>query len=110
MSFYSASENPFKGIFTSLTKPGGGEFGKYYSLPDLNDPRIGMYYDSLNSTRCWLTTHFKSGIASHCALKIFIGFLLLLLAHLNIIFLFEETLFNLFSSLWKTSSLLRFGR
>ncbi|KAF7112218.1 hypothetical protein RHSIM_RhsimUnG0250200 [Rhododendron simsii] len=35
-----ASENPFKGIFTSLPKPGGGEFGKYYSLPDLNDPRI----------------------------------------------------------------------
>nr|GMD38472.1 aconitate hydratase, cytoplasmic [Ipomoea batatas] len=36
----SASENPFKGIFTSLPKPGGGEFGKFYSLPALNDPRI----------------------------------------------------------------------
>ncbi|KAL7249260.1 hypothetical protein ACSBR1_011419 [Camellia fascicularis] len=35
-----ASENPFKGIFTSLPKPGGGEFGKFYSLPALNDPRI----------------------------------------------------------------------
>nr|WMP39834.1 aconitate hydratase [Solanum melongena] len=35
-----ASENPFKGILTSLPKPGGGEFGKYYSLPALNDPRI----------------------------------------------------------------------
>ncbi|KAL9265608.1 Aconitate hydratase 3, mitochondrial-like protein, partial [Drosera capensis] len=35
-----ASEHPFKGIFTSLPKPGGGEFGKFYSLPALNDPRI----------------------------------------------------------------------
>ncbi|GFY99146.1 aconitase 1 [Actinidia rufa] len=36
-----ASENAFKGILTSLPKPGGGEFGKFYSLPALNDPRIG---------------------------------------------------------------------
>lgn len=35
-----ASEHPFKVIFTSLPKPGGGEFGKFYSLPALNDPRI----------------------------------------------------------------------
>ncbi|KAL2476321.1 Aconitate hydratase 2 [Abeliophyllum distichum] len=35
-----ASENPFKGIFTGLPKPGGGEFGKFYSLPALNDPRV----------------------------------------------------------------------
>ncbi|KAM7495574.1 hypothetical protein LguiB_030183 [Lonicera macranthoides] len=35
-----APENPFKGIFTSLPKPEGGEFGKFYSLPALNDPRI----------------------------------------------------------------------
>ncbi|XP_043691053.1 aconitate hydratase, cytoplasmic [Telopea speciosissima] len=35
-----ASENTFKGILTSLPKPGGGEFGKYYSLTALNDPRI----------------------------------------------------------------------
>ncbi|KAK6919364.1 Aconitase A/isopropylmalate dehydratase small subunit, swivel domain [Dillenia turbinata] len=35
-----AAEHPFKGIFTSLPKPGGGEFGKFYSLPALNDPRI----------------------------------------------------------------------
>ncbi|KAK9268939.1 hypothetical protein L1049_000705 [Liquidambar formosana] len=35
-----ASENAFKGILTSLPKPGGGEFGKFYSLPALNDPRI----------------------------------------------------------------------
>ena len=39
---YAASENPFKGIFTTLPRPGGGEFGKFYSLPALNDPRIGM--------------------------------------------------------------------
>ncbi|KAL5573327.1 hypothetical protein UlMin_022924 [Ulmus minor] len=35
-----ASENPFKENLTSLPKPGGGEFGKFYSLPSLNDPRI----------------------------------------------------------------------
>lgn len=54
---YTASEHPFKGILTSVPKPGGGEFGKFYSLPALNDPRIGMcicfmllsFYDSLNA-------------------------------------------------------------
>uniref|UniRef100_A0A2P2MJ64 Aconitate hydratase n=1 Tax=Rhizophora mucronata TaxID=61149 RepID=A0A2P2MJ64_RHIMU len=35
-----APGHPFKEIFTSLPKPGGGEFGKFYSLPALNDPRI----------------------------------------------------------------------
>ncbi|KAJ7953173.1 Aconitate hydratase [Quillaja saponaria] len=35
-----ASENPFNKILKTLEKPGGGEFGKYYSLPALNDPRI----------------------------------------------------------------------
>ncbi|XP_031270938.1 aconitate hydratase 3, mitochondrial-like [Pistacia vera] len=35
-----ATEHAFKGILTSLPKPGGGEFGKFYSLPALNDPRI----------------------------------------------------------------------
>ncbi|KAF6173308.1 hypothetical protein GIB67_027003 [Kingdonia uniflora] len=35
-----ASENPFKEILTSLSKPGGGEFGKYYSFAALKDPRI----------------------------------------------------------------------
>ncbi|GER43118.1 aconitate hydratase family protein [Striga asiatica] len=35
-----ASENAFKEIFTSLPKPGGGEFGKFYSLTALKDPRI----------------------------------------------------------------------
>ncbi|KAJ3679381.1 hypothetical protein LUZ60_017392 [Juncus effusus] len=35
-----ANENPFKGILTSLPKPGGGEYGKFFSLPALNDPRV----------------------------------------------------------------------
>ncbi|KAK7848224.1 aconitate hydratase [Quercus suber] len=35
-----ASEHPFKAHLTSLPKPGGGEFGKFYSLPSFNDPRI----------------------------------------------------------------------
>ncbi|KAH1224058.1 Aconitate hydratase 1 [Glycine soja] len=36
-----ATENPFNSILTTLEKPGGaGEFGKYFSLPALNDPRI----------------------------------------------------------------------
>ncbi|KAE8667685.1 Aconitate hydratase 3 [Hibiscus syriacus] len=35
-----AGEHPFKSVLTSLPKPGGGEFGKFYSLPALNDPRI----------------------------------------------------------------------
>lgn len=41
VSILAASEHPFKAIFSSLPKPGGGEFGKFYSLPALNDPRIG---------------------------------------------------------------------
>lgn len=45
----SASENAFKGIFTSLPKPGGGEFGKFYSLPALNDPRVGKHSYLLRS-------------------------------------------------------------
>ncbi|KAJ4714123.1 Aconitate hydratase [Melia azedarach] len=35
-----ATENPFKSILKTLERPDGGEFGKYYSLPALNDPRI----------------------------------------------------------------------
>ncbi|CAL5003553.1 unnamed protein product [Urochloa decumbens] len=35
-----ATEHAFKNILTSLPKPGGGEYGKFYSLPALNDPRI----------------------------------------------------------------------
>ncbi|XP_073128504.1 putative aconitate hydratase, cytoplasmic [Henckelia pumila] len=35
-----AAEHPFSGILSGLPKPGGGEFGKFYSLPALNDPRI----------------------------------------------------------------------
>ena len=38
----AATENPFNSILRTLEKPGGaGEFGKYFSLPALNDPRIG---------------------------------------------------------------------
>lgn len=40
--FITATENPFKSILKTLEKPGGGEIGKYYSLPALNDPRIGQ--------------------------------------------------------------------
>ncbi|KAH7546725.1 hypothetical protein FEM48_Zijuj01G0232000 [Ziziphus jujuba var. spinosa] len=36
----AASDHAFKGILTGLPKPGGGEFGKFFSLPALNDPRI----------------------------------------------------------------------
>lgn len=35
-----ALSNPFASILKTLEKPGGGEFGKYYSLPALGDPRI----------------------------------------------------------------------
>jgi hypothetical protein len=43
--FYSAltgSENPFKYTITDLPRPNGGIYGKYYSLPSLKDPRIGI--------------------------------------------------------------------
>ncbi|KAI4314714.1 hypothetical protein L6164_027594 [Bauhinia variegata] len=39
-SITMATGNPFEKILTTLQKPGGGEFGKYYSLPALSDPRI----------------------------------------------------------------------
>ncbi|XP_009382046.2 aconitate hydratase, cytoplasmic [Musa acuminata AAA Group] len=35
-----ASKNSYESILTTLSKPGGGEFGKYYCLPALTDPRI----------------------------------------------------------------------
>ncbi|PPD67850.1 hypothetical protein GOBAR_DD35274 [Gossypium barbadense] len=35
-----AAENAFNTILKTLEKPDGGEFGKYYCLPALNDPRI----------------------------------------------------------------------
>ncbi|GLT74150.1 hypothetical protein SLA2020_459640 [Shorea laevis] len=35
-----AAGNPFNNILTTLEKPGGAHFGKYYSLPALNDSRI----------------------------------------------------------------------
>ncbi|XP_057993659.1 aconitate hydratase 1 isoform X2 [Hevea brasiliensis] len=37
---FSVNENPFKSILKTLERPDGGEFGKFYSLPALNDPRI----------------------------------------------------------------------
>ncbi|KAI3693268.1 hypothetical protein L6452_33101 [Arctium lappa] len=37
----AASKNVLNGILTGLPKLGGGEFGKFYSLPALNDPRVG---------------------------------------------------------------------
>uniref|UniRef100_A0A0D6QVW4 aconitate hydratase n=1 Tax=Araucaria cunninghamii TaxID=56994 RepID=A0A0D6QVW4_ARACU len=33
------TENAYKDILTSVPKPGGGEYGKFFSLPALNDPR-----------------------------------------------------------------------
>uniref|UniRef100_A0AAU8MFS2 Aconitate hydratase n=1 Tax=Anoectochilus roxburghii TaxID=569774 RepID=A0AAU8MFS2_9ASPA len=35
-----ATKNSYEGILMPLAKPGGGEFGKFYSLPALEDPRI----------------------------------------------------------------------
>lgn len=40
----SAPEShPFKEHLTSLPKPGGGQYGKFYSLTSLKDPRIGNF-------------------------------------------------------------------
>ncbi|KAM3245330.1 hypothetical protein ACQJBY_056575 [Aegilops geniculata] len=36
----SGTEHAYSNILTSLPKPEGGEYGKFYSLPALNDPRI----------------------------------------------------------------------
>ncbi|XP_030465183.2 aconitate hydratase 1 [Syzygium oleosum] len=35
-----ACENPFGSILKALERPGGGAFGRYFSLPALGDPRI----------------------------------------------------------------------
>ncbi|WOL10402.1 aconitate hydratase, cytoplasmic [Canna indica] len=35
-----ATANVYEHILNTLPKPGGGQFGKYYSLPALHDPRI----------------------------------------------------------------------
>lgn len=42
--FVTATKHAFKNILVSLPKPGGGEYGMFYSLPALNDPRIGNFY------------------------------------------------------------------
>ncbi|KAF6135692.1 hypothetical protein GIB67_028263 [Kingdonia uniflora] len=39
-NYIHANGNAFESILKTLEKPGGGEFGKYYSLPTLDDPRI----------------------------------------------------------------------
>uniref|UniRef100_A0A453Q3U6 Aconitate hydratase n=1 Tax=Aegilops tauschii subsp. strangulata TaxID=200361 RepID=A0A453Q3U6_AEGTS len=36
----NSTEHAYSNILTSLPKPEGGEYGKFYSLPALNDPRI----------------------------------------------------------------------
>ncbi|KAF7092169.1 hypothetical protein CFC21_094674 [Triticum aestivum] len=40
MSASAGTEHAYSNILTSLPKPEGGEYGKFYSLPALNDPRI----------------------------------------------------------------------
>ena len=43
-----ATRNTYDEILTGLGRPGGGEeFGKYYSLPALSDPRIGEFVVTL---------------------------------------------------------------
>jgi hypothetical protein len=42
-SSHAATENPFGSLVTDLPKPGEGTYGKYYSLPKLNDPRVGKF-------------------------------------------------------------------
>lgn len=38
----AATENAFNSILTGLPKLNGGEYGKYFSLPALDDSRIGI--------------------------------------------------------------------
>jgi len=37
----TSAPNPYARILTSLPKPGGGEYGKFYCIPALDDERIG---------------------------------------------------------------------
>ncbi|KAG6546247.1 hypothetical protein Mapa_012286 [Marchantia paleacea] len=39
-STMGSSNNPFNEVLTDLPKPGGGSYGKFYSLPKLGDKRI----------------------------------------------------------------------
>lgn len=41
---FAAGDHVYKDILTSLPKPDGGDFGKYFSLPALNDPRVGKFF------------------------------------------------------------------
>ncbi|KAK9156064.1 hypothetical protein Sjap_003544 [Stephania japonica] len=61
-AYSSASENAFKGIVTSFPKPSGGEYGKYFSLPALNDSRIDMEYAPIYLGLAIVSSH--SGISS----------------------------------------------
>jgi len=42
MASSHATENPYGSLLTDLPKPGGGTYGKYYSLTKLNDPRVDI--------------------------------------------------------------------
>jgi aconitate hydratase len=45
---FPATRNTYDEILTGLGRPGGGEeFGKFYSLPALSDPRIGEFVVTL---------------------------------------------------------------
>ncbi|RWW68527.1 hypothetical protein BHE74_00023948 [Ensete ventricosum] len=48
---WEATRNSYESILMTLQKPGGGEFGKYYSLPALTDPRIGKDFDDFRCDR-----------------------------------------------------------
>jgi hypothetical protein len=60
LSLHAATEHAFKSILTSLPKPGGGEYGKFYSLPALNDPRIGNCSACFLNYLCFLPSLSKS--------------------------------------------------
>jgi hypothetical protein len=49
----AARKNPFKESLTRLPKPGGGEFGEFYRILSLNDPRISNFIRSwCNGSKC----------------------------------------------------------
>lgn len=64
--FWAAAKNSYDEILTGLAKPvGGAEFGKYYSLPALSDPRIGECFDAFqycwtprSTIWCWMCVFF----------------------------------------------------
>lgn len=55
-------ENPFKRLIKKLEKPEGGHLGSYFSLPLLQDPRIGQLFPlfsfkTKNSKKCSCNTY-----------------------------------------------------